>query len=168
MPFQLKCPHDLLELSGDRSGVKVKAKAGQLHRDGRPACSRSMKTQEFRRAAGKCDRIHPRMTRVIFVFVAQRRIDQVRRNLFQRRPNPKFLVGTKRDPEQFAVAVTHALGKRNPIKQRRLWQRQPDCSDNCTQNNSVTKHAAQIANCWGAHAASRAVFGGLAEHPNVH
>ena len=122
MPFQLECPHDLLEFSGNRSGVKVKAKAGQLHRDGRPACSRSMKTQEVHRAAGKCDRIHPRMTRVIFVLVAQRGIDQVRRNSFQRRPNPKFLVGTKRDPEQFAVAVTHALGKRNPIKQRRLRQ----------------------------------------------
>ena len=123
MPFQLECPHNLLELSGNRSGVKVKAKAGQLHRDGRPACSRSMKTQEVHRAAGKCDRIHPRMTRVIFVLVAQCRIDQVRRNFFQRRPNPKFLVGTKRDPEQFAVAITHALGKRNPIKQRRFWQR---------------------------------------------
>jgi hypothetical protein len=70
MPFQLECPHDLVELSGNRSGVKVKAKAGQLHRDGRPACSCSMKTQEFRRAAGKCDRIHTRMMRVIFVFVA--------------------------------------------------------------------------------------------------
>ena len=123
MPFHLECPHDLLELSGDRSRVKVKAKASQLHRDGRPACSRSMKTQKFHRAAGKCDRIHAGMTRVIFVFVAQRRIDQVRRNFFQRRPNPKFLVGTKGDPEQFAVAVTHALGKRNPIQQRRLWQR---------------------------------------------
>src|SRR5436305_528518 len=99
MPFQLKCPRDLSELSGNRSGVKVKAKAGQLHRDGRSACSRSMKTQEFRRAAGKCDRIHPWMTRVIFVFVTERRIDQVRRNFFQRRPNPKFLVGTERHPE---------------------------------------------------------------------
>ncbi len=116
MPFQLKRPHDLLELSGKRSGVKVKAKSGQLHRDGRPACSRSMKTHEFRRAAGKCDRIHPWMTRVIFVFVAQRCIDQFRRNFFQRRPNPKFLVGTKCHPEQLAVAVTHALRKRNPIE----------------------------------------------------
>src|SRR6476659_2818001 len=162
MPFQLKCPHDLLELSGNRSGVKVKAKAGKLHRDGRPACSRSMKTQEVHRAAGKRDRIHAWMTRVIFVFVAQRSIDQVRRNLFQRRPDPKFLVGTKRDPEQFAVAITHALGKRNPIKQGRLWHRQPDCSDNCTKNNSLTKRTAQIANCWGARAASRAAAGGLA------
>src|SRR5436190_24012792 len=106
-----------------------------------------MKTQEFRRAAGKGDRIHPWMTRVIFILVAQRGIYQVRRNFFQRRPNPKFLVSTKRNPEQFAVAVTHALRKRNPIKQRRLWQRQPDCSDNCTKNNSVTKRAPQIAYC---------------------
>src|SRR6476646_8651857 len=121
MPLQLKCPYDLLELSGNRSGVKVKTKAGKLHRDGRPACSRSMKTHEFRRAAGKRDRIHPWMTRVIFVFVAQRGIDQVRRNFFQWRPNPKFLVGTKRDPEQLAVAVTHALRKRNSIEQLRLW-----------------------------------------------
>src|SRR5712672_948776 len=109
MPFQLKCTHDLLELSGDRSGVKMKAKAGQLHRYGRPACSRAMKTQEVRRAAGKRDRIHPWMTRVIFILVAQRGTDQVRRNSFQRRPNPKFLVGTEGDPKQFAVAVTHAL-----------------------------------------------------------
>src|SRR2546421_128022 len=115
MPFQLECPHDLLELSGNRSGMKVKAKAGQLHRDGRPACSRSMKTQEFRRAAGQCDWIHPWMTRVIFILVAQRGIDQIRRNFSKRRPNSKFLVGTKGDPEQFAVAVTHTLRKRNPI-----------------------------------------------------
>src|SRR5262245_17524781 len=142
MPFQLKSPHDLLELSRNRSGMKVKAKARQLHRDGRPARSRSMKTKEVRHAAGKCDRIHTWMMRVIFVFVAQRRLDKVRRNFFQRRPNPKFLVGTKRDPQQFAVAVTHALGKRNPIKQRRLWQRQPNCNENCTKNNSVAKRAA--------------------------
>ena len=95
------------------------------------------------------------MMRVIFVFVAQRRLDKVRRNFFQRRPNPKFLVGTKRDPQQFAVAVTHALGKRNPIKQRRLWQRQPNCNENCTKNNSVAKRAAQIANYSGAPASSR-------------
>src|SRR6476661_11152453 len=120
MPLQLERPHDLLELSRDRSGVKVKTKAGKLHRDGRPACSRSMKTQEFRRAAGKRDRIHPWMTRVIFVFVAQRGIDQVWRNFYQRRPNPKFLVGTKRDPQQFAVAVTHRLRKRNAIEQWRF------------------------------------------------
>src|SRR6266478_6112003 len=120
MPFQLKCPHDLLELSGDRSGVKVKAKAGQLHRDGRSACGRSMKTEEVRRATGQCDRIYTWMMRVIFVLVAQRGIDQVRRNFFQRRPDPKFLVGTKRDPEQFVVAVTHRLRKRNAIEQWRF------------------------------------------------
>jgi len=63
------------------------------------------------------------------------------------------LVGTDRHPEQFAVAVTHTLGKRNSIKQRRLWHRQQDCSDNCTKNNSVTKRTPQISNCWGADAA---------------
>src|SRR6266511_3429928 len=123
MPFQLKCPHDLLELSGNRSCMKMKAKAGQLQWYSRPAGSRSMKTQGVRRDAGKCNRINTSMTRVIFVLVTQCRIDQVRRNLFQWRPNPKFLVGTEGDPEQFAVAVTRALGKRNPIKERRLWQR---------------------------------------------
>jgi hypothetical protein len=79
-----------------------------------------MKTQKVRRAAGERDRIHPWMTRVIFVFVAQGRIDQVRRNFLQRCPNPKFLVGTKRDPEQFAVAVAHRLRKRNAIEQWRF------------------------------------------------
>src|SRR5262245_2633169 len=125
MPFQLECPHDLLEFSRNRSGMKAKPKAGQLHRDRRPACRRSMKTQELRRTAYKCDRIHTWMVRIVFVFVAQRRIDQVRRNFFHRRPNPKFLVGAKGDPEQFRIAVTHALGKRNPVKQRRLWQKPP-------------------------------------------
>src|SRR5256885_12031729 len=118
MPSNLGRPDDLLDFSENRWGVKGKARAAQLPRDGRPACSRSMKTQEVRCAAGKRDRIHPRMTRVIFILVTQRGTDQVRRNSFQRRPNPKFLVGTKRDPEQFAVAVTHALRKRDPTKQR--------------------------------------------------
>src|SRR5262245_44738571 len=94
------------------------------------------------------------MMRVIFILVAQRRIDQVRRNFFQRCPNPKLLVGTQGDPEQFAVAVTHALRKRNPIKQRRLWQSEPKRGNNCTKDDPITQRAAQIANCWGAHAPS--------------
>src|SRR5205823_2507464 len=143
MPFKLECPRDLLELSGDRSGTKVKAKAGQLHRDGRPACSRSMKTHEIRRAARKCDRIHTGMMRVIFILVAQCRIDQVRRNFLQRRPNPKFLVGTKRDPQQFAVSVTHALRKRNSIKQWRLWQRQPNCNEKCRYQQQRSQDCAE-------------------------
>src|SRR5689334_176572 len=118
-----------------------------------------MKTQEFRCAAGECDWIHSGMVHVILILVAQRRVDQVWRNFLQRRPNPEFLIGTKRDPQQFSIAVPYTLRKRNPIKQRRLWQRQPDCSDNCTKHNSVTKRAAQIANCWGAHAPPRAAAG---------
>src|SRR5262249_17850268 len=126
MPFHLERPYDLLIFPKNRWGMKRKAKRGNWHGDSRPACSRSMKTQKFRRSACKCYRIHTQMVGVILIFVAQCRIDQIRRNFFQRRPNPKFLVGAKGDPEQFAVAVTHTLGKRNPIKQRRLRQKPPN------------------------------------------
>src|SRR6267154_2471325 len=123
MPFQLKCPHDLLELSGDRSGVKVKAKAGQLHRDGRSACGRSMKTEEVRRATGQCDRIHTWMMRVIFVFVAQRGTDQVRRNFLS------------------ALSVTRS---NLPLRSRTHWENEIPSSScgfgSASQTAAITAH----------------------------
>src|ERR1044071_6751193 len=101
-----------------------------------------MKTQDIDGAADKCNRVDPQVMGIIPVLVTQRRIDQVRRDFFQRSPNPEFLVNAKRDAEQLAIAVADALGEGNAIKQGRLWERQPDCRDNCTKNNGVTKQLA--------------------------
>ena len=102
--------------------MEMKPQPRDLHGDCRTTGSRTVKASEINCAARECDRIHAGMPRVIFVFIAQRRIDQVRRNFLQRRPSPEFLIGAECNAEQFPVAVAHTLRKWNAVQQRRFWQ----------------------------------------------
>src|SRR5205809_91063 len=77
------------------------------------------------------------MSREIFVFVSKGCVDQLRRNVTQRSPDPKFLVRREGDTKQFDIPIAHTLRKRNAIEQRRLRQAEPDpgCNDEPTTSN---------------------------------
>src|SRR5207248_7179359 len=99
MSLQLEGAQDLFELSRECPGVKMKSQPRQLHRDCRSTGGRVMKSREINCATSERDRIYARMLRIIFVFVTQRRVDQVRRNFPKRSPDPEFLIGSKRNSQ---------------------------------------------------------------------
>src|SRR5437016_12610615 len=105
MPLQFERAQDLFELSRDRSGMKMKPEPRELHRDCRSTGGRAMKPDNVQSAARQRDRIYAGMFCVIFVLVTQRRVDQVRRNRIQRRPDSKFLIAAKCDTQQFSISV---------------------------------------------------------------
>ena len=57
-----------------------------------------MKASEINRTPRQRDRVHAGMPSVILVFIAQRRLDQVRRNFLKRSPDPEFLIGAECEP----------------------------------------------------------------------
>src|SRR3954454_18130634 len=66
------------------------------------------------------------MLAIIFVFELQSRVDQCRRNFLQRRPEPIFLVGSKRDAEDLAVAVADSRREIDSFEERGFGQGEPD------------------------------------------
>ena len=116
----------------------MKSQSRDLHRNCRSTGRGAMKAKQINCAAGKRDRIYAGMFRVIFVFVAQRRVDQVRRNLLQRRPDPEFLIGAEGDTQKSSIPITDDVRKCDPVEERRFWQQQPDsaCKRACQQHRS--------------------------------
>src|SRR2546430_6812907 len=110
MPLQLKRAHDLNKFSGRRSGLEVETQSRYLHGDCRCSGARSAADQAEPRAK-HCDRIRAWVTREILIFVLKCRVDQLRRHVAQRSPDPKFLVGCESDAKQLAVAIAHGLRK---------------------------------------------------------
>ena len=110
MALEFERAHDLSKLPGWRPGLEMKTQTRQLHRNCRRSGTRATVQQAISRAQ-QSDRIHARVAREIFVFISKSCVDQLRRNLGQRSPNPKFLVRREGDAKQFAIAIAHALRK---------------------------------------------------------
>src|SRR5229473_3186334 len=96
MPLELESAHDLNQFPGWRSGSEVKTQSRHLHRNGRCSGARPAVEQSKSRAKQR-NRIYARMSREIFVFISKRCVDQLRRNIAQRSPDPKFLVRCQSD-----------------------------------------------------------------------
>src|ERR1051325_4173525 len=96
-----------------------------LHRDGRSAAGDAVKPRKIDNRTRERDWVDPRMPRIKFVFIPQGRVDQLRRNLRERRPDPEFLIGAQRHAQQFSISIADNLGKRNAVEQQRLRQREP-------------------------------------------
>src|ERR1043166_5894016 len=105
--------------------MQSETKPRHLHRDSRSAAGDAVKPRKIDNRTRERERVHAGMSRIKLVFVAQRRIDQLRRNLRERRPDAEFLIGAQRHAQQLAVAIADNLGKRNAVEQHRLRQREP-------------------------------------------
>src|SRR5438270_3842410 len=77
MPLQFERAKYLFNLSRNGAGVEMKSQPRHLHRDCRSTGRRVMKASEINCAAQQCDRVYAGMLLEIFVFIAQRLIDQV-------------------------------------------------------------------------------------------
>ena len=77
MPLQFERAKYLFKLSRNGAGVEMKSQPRHLHRDGRSTGRRTVKSDQIKGAARQRDRVHTGMFREIFVFIAQRRVDQV-------------------------------------------------------------------------------------------
>ena len=110
MSLEFERAHDLYELSAERPGLQMKTQTRQLHGDCRSSATRAA-MQQTKAGANQCDRIHAGMMGKVFIFIPKSRVDQLRRNVAQRRVDPKFLIRRKRDSEQFAASIANALRK---------------------------------------------------------
>src|SRR5206468_8119678 len=78
----------------------------------------------------QCDRINSRMIPIVFVFKLEGGTDQRGRNVCQRSPDAIFLICGQSNAKYFPVAIADTLRERDPFEQRRLGQREPNCSSN--------------------------------------
>src|SRR5436190_1778167 len=91
MAFQLERANDLAKFSERRPSLEMETEARDLHGDCRSTGPRATAGKSKSRAYQR-DRVYARVTREILVFVLECRVDQIRRNFPERRPNPKLLV----------------------------------------------------------------------------
>src|SRR3954469_25028159 len=126
MPLEFKRADDLRQLACHSPRAQAVAQPGQLHGNGRAAGPSGSAAERGPGAPDKRGRIHSGMVLIVLVFVAQRRPAEIGRDFLEWRPDAILLVGRQRDAEQFAVTGSDALRKRNPVEQRRLWQRHPE------------------------------------------
>src|ERR1043166_309125 len=105
--------------------MQRETKPRYLHRDGRSAAGDAVKPRKIDNRTRERERVDAGMSRIKFVFVAQRRIDQLRRNLREGRPDPEFLIGAQGQAQQLAVAIADNLRKRKAADQHRLRQPEP-------------------------------------------
>src|SRR6266480_1852797 len=96
MPLQLDRAHDLNKFPDWRSGLEMKSQSRHLHGNCRRSAARSAVEQPESRAKQR-KRVHARMSRKVFVFISKSCVDQLRRNIAQRSPDPIFLFGCESD-----------------------------------------------------------------------
>ena len=121
MPLEFQRANNLNELSPECASRQVITQPRQLHGDGRSAAMRAARPQTKSRSHQR-DRVNSRMIPIIFVFKLERGIDQCGRNIWQRSPDPKFLIARQGDPKQFSIAIANTLRKRDPFEQGRFGQ----------------------------------------------
>src|SRR6266498_6087890 len=104
MALEFERAYDLYELPAKRPRLQMKTQTRQLHRDRRSSAAWAGMKQT-KPGANQRYGIHAGMMRKILIFVSKSCVDQLRRNITQRGPNPKFLIRGKRDSEQFAASI---------------------------------------------------------------
>src|SRR5437667_2499942 len=108
MPLQFECANNLNELSSESAGREMITQSRQLHGDGGSAAMRPARPQTKCRPHQR-HWVNSRMEPIVFVFKLKGGIDQRGRNIWQRSPDPIFLVGRQSDAKQFPVAIANAL-----------------------------------------------------------
>src|SRR5204863_2777642 len=122
VPLQFECANNLDELSAKRAGAEMITQPSQLHRNCRCSAMYAVGSQVKGRAQ-YCEWVNTWVVPIIFVFEPEGRIDQSRRNVWQRSPESKFLIGREGNAKQFSIAIAHTLRKRDFIQQGRFRQR---------------------------------------------
>src|SRR5438445_3523153 len=94
MPLQFERADNLNELPPGCASRQMITQPRQLHGDGRSAAMPPARSPAEDRPH-QCDWVNSRMMPIVFVFKLKRRIDQRGRNVWQRSPDPKFLIDRK-------------------------------------------------------------------------
>jgi hypothetical protein len=110
VPLEFERAGNLNELSAECSGGQMITQPRELHRNGRGPAVRAARPK-IKGRTHQCDRVNSRVMPIIFVFKSECRIDQRGRNIWQRSPDSKFLIGGQSDAKQFPVAIANTLGK---------------------------------------------------------
>src|SRR5438105_15602943 len=108
MPLQFERANNLNELSPECGRRQMITQPRQLHGDGRSAAMRPARAQ-IKDRPHQCDRVNSRMIARVFVFKLEGGIDQRGRNVWQRSPEPKFLIAWQGDAKQFSIAIANTL-----------------------------------------------------------
>src|SRR6266513_4953497 len=118
--LQFESANNLDDLSRERAGRQMIMQPRHLHGNGRSAAMCPARSQTKARPH-QCDRVNSGMIPIVFVFKFKCRIDQRGRNVWQRSPDSKFLIGGQSNAKQFPVSIANALRERNALEQWRLW-----------------------------------------------
>src|SRR6266480_800944 len=108
MPLKFERANNLNQLSPECASCQMITQPRQLHCDGGSAAMNPARSQT-KGCPHQCYRVNPRMMPIVLVFELEGGIDQRRRNIWQRSPDPKFLIGRQGDAKQFSVAIANAL-----------------------------------------------------------
>src|SRR2546429_5766585 len=108
MPLKFDGANNLNQLSSECASGQMITQPRQLHGDGGSAAMNSARSQT-KGCPHQCYRVDSRMMPIVLVFELESGIDQCRRNIWQRSPDPKFLIGRQRDTKQFSVAIANTL-----------------------------------------------------------
>src|SRR2546423_731511 len=71
------------------------------------------------------------------VFLQEECVDQSRRHLRERCPQPVLIVRGQCDPKQLAVGRPHGSRERNAFRQRRVWPQAYDHEHACDRNGRL-------------------------------
>ncbi len=109
---------DLREFAEQRARAQSVVQPRKLHGEGgRPL--RRTSTQHRARRTQQRERVDTRVTVKVTVLVQQQQVDEFRRHVGERRPQPVLPIGRERQAQQPAVAVEYGGRGRDPDRQRR-------------------------------------------------
>src|SRR2546430_6008747 len=107
MPLQFDGANNLNELSARCPGRQMVTQPGHLHCNGRGAAVGATWPQ-IKGRAHQCDWVNSWMMPIIFVFKLEGRVDQCRRNVWQRSPHSEFLIGSQSDAKSTRLNSSHS------------------------------------------------------------
>jgi hypothetical protein len=126
MALELERVENLAKFPAERARVEMIPEPRQLHGNSRSPGPRMTRAREVPSRSQKGDRIHAGVLAKVFVFKPNGRVDQRRRNLVERRPDPVLLVPSERNAEDVAISIAHTRGKIDFADQWRLGKRKPN------------------------------------------
>ena len=135
MPLDLQRAKHLHELPAHRPRAQPVAQPRELHGDRGSAAASAATEHRVPARAQSGHRVDAGVMPEMLILVQQCGLDQLRRNLRERRVEPVAVIRRQRHPQQTAIAIQHALGVAEAVERGWRGEEQPPAAEHGQQKD---------------------------------